>query len=284
MNIYISTGQNKTVKTSKLLRLLLNKNISKIELSAGPYEKNILNKISKYRNEIQIHNYFPVPKNPFIINLASKNDLIYKLSQKHLKKSINFAKKTGSKVFSFHAGFLVDPRLEDFGKTLSKFKTNNKSEVMKLYINRLNQLADFAKKKGVTLLIENNVITKKNLNRFDKNPFLMTNFSDTKKIMENTRENVGLLVDVAHLKVSAKALNFNPENYLIKTIRWTKGYHLSDNDGISDQNKNLKYNSWFWKFLSKKVGFVTLELKNLKNENILSQLKLVKNKLSTKKS
>ena len=280
MNIFISTGKNKSVKTSKFLRFLLNKKIFKIELSAGPYEKNILDKIIKFKKNIQIHNYFPVPRNPFIINLASKNELIYKLSENHLKKSINFTKKIGSKVFSFHAGFLVDPRVKDFGKTLSKFKTNNKSEVMKLYIYRLNRLADYAKKRGVILLIENNVITKKNLNRFDKNPFLMTNFSDTKKIMENTRENVGLLVDVAHLKVSAKTLNFNPKNFLIKTNKWTKAYHLSDNDGNSDSNKNIKKSSWFWKYLNKKAIFYTLELKNLRIHNIKNQIKLTNSKLN----
>ena len=34
--------------------------------------------------------------------------------------------------------------------------------------------------------------------------------------MKNCNKNVGLLVDVAHLKVSAKTLNFDPKGYLIK--------------------------------------------------------------------
>ena len=105
------------------------------------------------------------------------------------------------------------------------------------------------------ILIENNVITKKNLKRFSKNPFLMTKIDETRKIMINTDDNVRLLVDVAHLKISAKTLNYNPKDYLIKLDNFIEAYHLSDNNGISDQNENVTEKAGFGNTLKKMLHF-----------------------------
>ncbi len=280
MKIYISTGLNKKLATSRLAKIFLHNKITNIEFSSGIYEKKILNKIKKLKLNSQIHNYFPVPKRPFIINLASTNNSIYKQTLNHLKRSINFSRKINAEYFSFHAGFLVDPSIRDFGKSLSRNITNDHNKSLRLFIERVNYLAKYAKKKQVKLLLENNVITKKNLSRFDKNPFLMSDYADTMKIMKKCSKNVGLLIDVAHLKVSAKTLNFNPQNYLIKLKKFIKAYHLSENNGLADENKNVLKKSWFWKFIKKDAAFCTLELKNLSLSNVKKQIKLVNKKLN----
>ena len=59
-------------------------------------------------------------------------------------------------------------------------------------------------------------------------------------------------------------------------------YHLSDNDGLSDSNENLKRSSWFWDYIKKDAAYYTLELKNLSLKNIKSQLLLTKKKLNEK--
>ena len=48
------------------------------------------------------------------------------------------------------------------------------------------------------------------------------------------------LVDVAHLKVSANTLNFDAREYL-EIFKKDKigGYHLSDNNGLVDSNKEI---------------------------------------------
>ena len=76
------------------------------------------------------------------------------------------------------------------------------------------------------------------MNRFDKNPFLMTRLEECKKIMINTDENVRPLVD-GTFKVSSKTLNYDPVKYLKKLDKWIEAYHLSENNGIADENKNL---------------------------------------------
>lgn len=281
MKIYISTGLNKRFLTSKLLDIFRKNKIKNVELSSGLYETGILKKLKKEKKiDLLLHNYFPVPKKPFIINLASTNNKIFKKSFEHLKKAILYSSKLKLKYFSFHAGFLVDPKVKDFGKTLPKQIMNKKSKILKLFIKRLNILSKFAKKKDVMILIENNVLTKKNLNRFDKNPFLMTKLEECKKIMINTDENVRLLVDVAHLKISSKTLNYDPVKYLEKLDKWIEAYHLSDNNGVEDENKNLTVKSWFWKHLKDNAKYCTLELRDLSINNIHSQLDLCKRKMN----
>ncbi len=283
MRIYISTGLNKKIQTSKLLNKLRANKIKNIELSSGSYETNIFKKLKKIdRTNLLLHNYFPVPKNPFIINLASTSNKVFKRSFEHLKKAIKYSSKLKLKYFSFHAGFLVDPKVEDFGKTLPKQIINERSKILKLFIRRLNTLSKFAKKNDVMILVENNVLTKKNLSRFDKNPFLMTKLEECKKIMINTDENVRLLVDVAHLKVSSKTLNYDPVKYLKKLDKWIEAYHLSDNNGIADENKNLTSKSWFWKHLNKNAKYCTLELRDLSINNIHSQINLFRRKMNKK--
>ena len=58
------------------------------------------------------------------------------------------------------------------------------------------------------ILLENNVISNANLSHFGTNPFLMTDHLEALQIMNSTDDNVGLLVDVAHLKVSSESENF----------------------------------------------------------------------------
>lgn len=281
MQIYISTGLNKKIPTSKLLRKLRQNKINNIEVSSGLYEKNIFQKLSKLSNlNLLLHNYFPVPKKPFIINLASKNKIIFNKSLNNLKKAILYSSKLNLKYFSFHAGFLVDPSVKDFGKTSARQVINQRNEVLNLFIKRLNTISKYAKKNNVMILLENNVLTKKNLKRFNKNPFLMTRFEETKKIMKNTNENVRLLIDVAHLKITSKTLNFNPVIYLSKLEKWIEAYHLSDNNGLVDENKNISSNSWFWKYLNKNAKYCTLELKNLNIRNLRSQINLCKSKIN----
>ena len=128
MQIYISTGLNKKLITSKLINKFRINEIKNIELSSGLYEKSIFKKLSKFKKlHLLLHNYFPVPKKPFIINLASKNKEIFNKSFNNLKRAILYSAKLNLKYFSFHAGFLVDPSVKDFGKTLPRQIINQRN-------------------------------------------------------------------------------------------------------------------------------------------------------------
>ena len=52
-----------------------------------------------------------------------------------------------------------------------------------------------------------------------------------------------------------------------KLNKITKGYHLSDNNSIEDQNKTFTKKAWFYKYLRKDLNYYTIEAytKNIKS-------------------
>ena len=92
--------------------------------------------------------------------------------------------------------------------------------------------------------------------------------TECKQIISNTPDNIKLLVDVAHLKVSANSLNFECE--IFEKCDDLIGYHLSDNDGLSDTNNIYDEDAWFWKFLKKNLDYYSIEVYNLDLDQIVT--------------
>ena len=254
MSIYFSTGGYKNQNTFDVVNDLVSKGINCIELSGTSYSPNNIEKLIEFLPiaKFQIHNYFPPPKIPFVINLASMNQDIYQKSLDHIFYAIENCNKINSTNYSFHAGFLCDINVNEIGKGVKKKILQNRKDTISLFIDRLKIVSEKAKKHGVNIMIENNVLSKKNLDIFSDNPFLMCDSTECKQIISNTPDNIKLLLDVAHLKVSANSLNFEYKEFFEKCDELIGGYHLSDNDGLSDSNKVYDENSWFWKFIKKK--------------------------------
>lgn len=279
--IYVSTGMFKKDFTSKIVNNLIKNNITNIELSSGLYEKNIKKKITNNKKKINylIHNYFPVPKKGFVFNLSSNNLNIRNKSISLAIKAIKLSKKINANYYSFHGGFLIDPNIKTLGTTLKTKNLISKKDGIKNFINSVKILSNEAKKQGINLLIENNVLTKENLLQYKKNPLLFVETEEIISIIKKLPSNVGILLDLGHLNVSAKTLGFCKYDFIIKCNKWIGGYHLSENDGVSDQNKPIKDKSWFWKLLKKNSTY-SLEIK-FKNISFLKeQFKLANKKIN----
>lgn len=279
--IYISTGGFKDMTPSESIKYLNKNGINKIELSGGKFEKNILKKLRKFKfNYFSIHNYFPTPKNPFVINIASLNSKVNQKSMRQLKKGINLAYNLNLKYFSFHAGFYLDPKPKNLGKKLDNPKLFSKKKTDSKFYSNLRKLIIYSKKRGIKILIENNVITKKNLNSFGTNPLMFCSSSDFVRIRKKfSNDNLGFLLDIGHLKVSSKTLKKNFYDELKKIVPISDALHLSDNDGISDLNQPLKRKSKIWNILKKKYKFITIEVYKKNAELLKKQLQLVNEKI-----
>lgn len=278
--IYLSTGLLKKTTTSNLVKDLNHFEIKHLELSSGPYEKNIgdflLSEKNKGNNKYLIHNYFPVPKKPFVLNLASNNKSIRNQSMSLARNAIKLSSKIGSKYYSFHAGFLIDPSIKSLGKKIKeKLKITPRDKAQKNFIKSIKSLSEYAKKYNINLLIENNVLTKKNFLRFKENPFLFVESNEINKVMPLMPKNVGLLLDVGHLNVSSKTLKYNKIEFIKKTNKWIKGYQLSENNQLEDQNKMINSKSWFLKYL-KKNKFYSLEIRLENYNHFKDQIKILK--------
>jgi len=283
MTVLISTCCIKKKKLPEILELLNKNNIVDVELSAGSYQKNLNKIISKFgkKMNLQTHNYFPVPKKPFVFNLASENKEVEFKSIKHATRAIKISSKLKRKIYSFHAGYLVDPKINELGKDMKKTKVYDRPKAIKRFVKNIIYLSRLAKKLNVTLLIENNVITKQEVTNFKKNMVLMADPNEINYIFSKLPKNVKMLLDVAHFKVSSKSLNFPLIKSVRKINKWINGYHLSDNNGLEDSNKPFNNKSWFWPIIKKNLNYYSIEVYNQKLSQINNQKKLVEKKLGS---
>ncbi len=274
--ISISTCAFSNQTTIKTVKQYIDLGFSYIELSGGLHSSDLVKKLIMLKNETMffVHNYFPPPENPFVFNLASSDKTIISLSIQHACKAIQLAAQLGNPIYSFHAGYLINLQPDELGKNISRRKLLNREEGLERFLEQVQFLSNVAKKEGVTLLIENNVVSQANYSQFGCNPFLMATPGETEYIMKNSPANVSLLLDIAHLKVSAKTLGFDPRKMFKICDPWVKAYHLSDNDGSADTNDPITENSWFWRHLKSGMLFYSLEFKNIKIQQLINQYHL----------
>jgi sugar phosphate isomerase/epimerase len=269
--IFVSTGGFGSQAAWKTALDFLNAGISSTELSGGLYDKLNQERLRGLSSEVsfQVHNYFPPPSRPFVFNLASMDAEISKLSIRHALDSMRLSLDLGTQIYSFHAGYLLDPIVDELGKTIRSQKLSHRKDAIEVFLENVNLLADAALKDGMSLLVENNVFSFNNHRQFGQNPFLMTSADECIYIMRNTPSNVNLLIDVAHLKVSANTMGYDPIEFLKACNFWINAYHLSDNDGMTDSNQSFSEESWFWPHLKPSLNYYSIEVYSRKIHEIL---------------
>jgi len=282
--IYISTGGVKTKSAYETSKDFVEQGISSIELSGGLHDEGMMAKLSSLKEvaSFQIHNYFPPPEIPIVLNLASLDSVVARASIEHIKKAIQWSAELGQSTYSFHAGFLIDPKVEELGKKVEPRPLSTRREALSVFVERVNQIDDYALTHGVKILIENNVLSANNFLNFKSNPFLMADASECVDVMKQTSNNVQLLVDLAHLKVSAASLGFDPIDFLVTCDNWIRAYHLSDNDGTRDSNEPIRNDSWFWPHLKHGLDYYSLEIYGITPTELTLQRDLAKKHLEEK--
>ena len=278
--VYLSTAAFSKESGFETAKNYFNNGLTRVELSGGIYLENQIDKIKQLKNiEFNLHNYFPPPKEPFVINLATKNEKILKKSEDHIIRSIDHASYLGLKSYSFHAGFVVDIDPKEIGKTTKSDNFIDRKEALATFIKRLEKISNYANKRQIELLIENNVMKKSSFDYLKKNTTVMADPEEIDNVMSNTPSNINLLLDVAHLKVSSNILKFDLNEALIKINKWVNAYHFSDNDGQNDSNDLIHDNSWFLKEIKKDAMFYTVEVYNKDIDKLKKQISLIEDKL-----
>lgn len=277
--IFISTGGFKSEKSINAINKLVKRGIFNIELSGGEYDvdqiKEIINKKQLIKSlNLQVHNYFPPPETPFVFNLGSLDEEISERSMDHALNSIKLASLLKSKYYSFHAGFLLDPKVKELGSKIKKREIYDREHSKNIFIDRVNALAKVAEEKNIILLIENNVLSQNNFEEFKENILLMVDEQECTEIMNSVSDNVKMLVDVAHLNVSSNSMNFDRISFLKKLDKWIFAYHLSENNGKSDTNEKIRLDSWFWPYIKKNLDYYSIEVYGEKPEELLKQKEL----------
>lgn len=270
MRLYYSTGGSKT--TEQINNIV--ESPFGIEFSGGKYREDITLYLSNFKNKrFQFHNYFPVPKQDIVLNLSSESEEIQNESIQAYKNAIDLSCEHGLEYFSLHAGFLIDPKPNELGKIKNNSNLIPYKIGLENFAKNINSIASYASDKGVQILVENNVTSKTTLRRFGCSPLLFTDLETSKDILSILPEKVGILCDLAHLKVSSNVLGFKIHDVMDIISNITYGVHLSQNDQFEDTNKTIIGHTWFIKYLHmlNKAEFLTLETYDYSMETIMNQ-------------
>jgi len=233
--------------------------------------------LKKYDFNFIIHNYFPPPKISFNFNLSSESKEIREKSVTLAKKAIDLCCEIESPIYTFHAGFTVDP--PKLGKPLPRININKRINAIVTYVEEVTKIIEYADSLGIKVAMEPNVVQKFNLINGKNELCLFAEYNEIEKLFVILKKtSLGLLVDLGHTSVTSHWLEFDRDEFVQKCSKQTYVIHVSNNNGLQDQHKSLTKNCWQ---LSKLKDFkdkpIILETMNLSVEKIKQNILLVKN-------
>ena len=250
--IYVSTGAYRGLSLSEMADACEMMEVG-LELSSGVgWHAGLDEEIEMVftrRLPLLVHNYFPPPEKPFVLNLAARDPGTLGRSIEMAFKAIDLSAMRGAAFYSVHSGFAMELRAEDLGKPEAQARMARApyGEAYGIFSETVREVASYGQERGVRLLIENNVMTREQAE--GERPLLMTEPGEIAKFLREMDDlNVGLLLDVGHAKVTAGALWIEPERYFEELAGWIGGVHLSDNDGARDTKGGFGKDAWFAKY------------------------------------
>ena len=224
-----------------------------------------------------IHNYFPPPREPFVINLASADPAIRRRSIEHCRTALRLSAELAAPFYSVHAGFVTDPAPSELGRTFRPTHTRTKADATPVFHDTVATLCETAEQVGVDLLIENNVVSPANAPDGRNRLFLGVEPEDFEALVTAVASpRLGVLLDVGHLTVSATALSIDARQALERIRPLVRALHLSDNDGVVDNNLTFTPDAWFVPFLATFTNaWFSIETRPLETPDLLACLKTV---------
>jgi len=261
-DIYLSTSIDASRSLPDIVALAARQGADGIEL--GPTQPVSIEAFREVRLTIRqnprflIHNYFPHPAEAFVLNLASEDPDVLRKTLVHCRQAIDLCVEVGSPCYSVHAGFAFHANPGDLGKPLLHLRKWPLARAGEQFEESLRCLCRYGQERRVRILIENNVLAPFNLVDGRNEMLLGVTAQDLLDIVAKVgMSNLGLLIDVGHLKVSSGLLGFSTNSFLDAVAPFVEAFHLSDNDGVKDDNRAFWGDAWFLKHL---VEFPTASL------------------------
>lgn len=250
--IYVSTScvRNDYIKDS--VRELAEMGFTNIELSGGTryyegYLEDLLSLKQEYRLNYQVHNYFPPPREDFVLNLIDTDETNYERSSEMIRKALDISKRFGAISYAFHPGYTVEisPTKKGAYFDYTGMRKQNKWEKEKLFYKRFEMLLESLPQDHMPVCIEN-------LFPFnaEEDYSLFSRPEEIIKLLERYGDNpnVGLLLDLGHLNVASYYFCFDKLEFVERLFRDFShklfSVHLSENDGTEDQHRGTMGGSW----------------------------------------
>ena len=256
MTLYVSSGAFRSRTIGDVIDDALRLGVTHVELSSGlAHAPDIEQEITRGMAAgltFLVHNYFPAPLDPKVLNLTASDPADLRWSLDHCRRALDLSVLVGGGFYSLHSGYVAALKAHQLGKPdeqaeAFKHTAIDRDGAFDLMIASVREVADYAATKGKSLLLENNVISPVYLAKAPANQLLMTSADEIVRFMKAVdRPNVGFLIDMGHAKVSATALGFDANDFLDEVAPYVRALHLSDNDGREDQNLPFSDSAWFY--------------------------------------
>lgn len=196
------------------------------------------------------HNYFPAPKDPFVLNLGSLNEANRVRSIEHCVRGMEMSHTVGAPFFSAHAGYCVDPKPSELGRKLEQVEQVDREANWKHFITSVSEVLNRTRHMPTGFLIENNVLAPVNRYADGTNPLLCVDADEQLRLLADVPDpRLGLLFDTAHMKVSAGTLGFDLNAATHRVLPKARCVHHSDNEGSVDDNQQFGPGYWFRPFM-----------------------------------
>tara|TARA_B100002019_G_C21270995_1_gene602281 strand:+ start:3682 stop:4557 length:876 start_codon:yes stop_codon:yes gene_type:complete len=285
-NIYVSTTFTPdNTPLSFTMNLCEENGLDCIEIGSNHCYENNYDFIKDYQLNFLVHNYFPIPKKSFVVNIASFDEEIRKMSIDHIRKAINLCDQIGAKLYTFHPGFLTDPdgsnidnKNYDFQWDDKKLRNSNFEKATSIMYESLNEIIYFSKSKNIKVAIETEGSVSK------KNHLLMQRPIEYRMLMQKfNSDDIGINLNIGHLNLASKAFNFDKRYFIDLIEDYIVAMELSHNEGHEDDHLPLKEGEWYWDTITNKKFcdvLKILECRNTSVNQIAENIKLIVNKIN----
>lgn len=186
-----------------------------------------------------VHNYFPPPRESFVLNLGSPDAELRRKSIDLVFTALELAAEIGSPLYGVHAGWITDPIGWNGTSFILPDPGLGEADAARArFVDGIAAALRRAEELGVALLVENSVCTGDL-----RGKLLLLEAGDMAALFAEL-PGLGLLLDTGHLNVTARTLGFDRIAYVNTLSRHVRAWHVHDNDGLVDLHRPIEPSGW----------------------------------------
>jgi sugar phosphate isomerase/epimerase len=269
-----------------MLASLRENGIAGIELSSGlaatSEELDLVARSVADGLQVLVHNYFPARVDaPIVLNLADPDKEARRRSVAFARDAMTLAARYDAPFYSVHAGFAHSLAPRHLGaperyRELPSLDDADRLRALAHMRESVDHLAEHGDRIGVGLLIENNVVDRRVLDRPGWHGLLLADAEEIGRFLEPfAGRGVGLLLDTAHAAVTCRTLGCSLAVMLDAVRPFVEAVHISHTDGIEDRNHPVRGSTPGLSFLATRDVPVVVEVYGLDPSAFRGQSRLI---------
>ena len=224
-----------------------------IELGSNHcYEPDPATVVERHPLRYLVHNYFPAPADPFVVNIASLDDDIYQRSLAHIGRSLEFCRRIGALLYTIHPGFLSDPSGPGRGTGNYDFLFPEgpvDADVYERAYGRMLDALTWAVDRAAACRVRLALETEGSMSRRDH--LLLQRPHEYERLMKRfSPADLGINLNVGHLNLASAAFGFGADTFVDLIADYVVAIELSHNDGTADDHRPLQARAWYWRVIT----------------------------------